>query len=930
MSWGESRDEWIARKESELLAIAATQTKPPGCRGCPLEKRPFVPHQGKIRTAEIVIVLEAPGGDEPAQGIPAVGRAGQRMDAMLDQVGVDRWEQIGSGRLGLTNSFKCCPPYGTPLDQSTMGAVIKQCRSVFLEKELAGRKKPPKVIIAMGNAAMQAMTNQRGITRLRGQVLKSPWLPDVPIVPTFHPAAVLRDPSLSKFVVKDLAYALNDVSVNGFTQRGITTQSLLCLTDDDLDACLFDLKENPQKIFGIDFETSGLGWDANAACLAVSAETEKSWVIPFRWWADDATVQHQGVIWNQIVAFTRSRHARIVEVVREIIGAARLVMIHNAKHDLKYLFKNFGISWWGTEPKLCDTLVWQALLDENISKKLDDLTPMWTDMGRYKSVVADYVKVHPEARTNYCNIPPEVLVAYVAADADAGRRIGLAQLKELKASHLVKYWVNFRRPLIPTLLEMEYHGLLVDRIRHGRFVKAADIRLRDLQAQFRSITGDPDFNPNSPLQLRKHLIDGKGLVSPRITGKGQPSLGKLAIQEMLAVARQDGGQADPVLELLPEHRDLSKMQSTSGRGLLKYLAKDDRLRPDISVGFTVTGRLSSRNPNCQNFPRGDKGVVWTDPKANASELLTVRSLIVAPLGFMIVAGDFSQVELRCAAIFSGDKLMMKLFHEDRDVHLASAAMILGKREILEGTDAHIDWCRKQRPSLFGSRDWLPIRAPETMEWWREFLERQKSQWTPYIVLKAERSLFKSMVFGKLYGATNDKLADITGYDPEYIDQIFGSYWMRFKELKVFLDVTVPNQIEQDQQVVSPWGLIRHFPGGFESSALRGRQERQGVNFLPQSAAAEITNAAMCGIQHEMVRRRMQSRLILNVHDSLIAEAFEGELVQVKRLMIRWMLRPVPQMQHYIFPISLGHGHSLAEAEAEDRVTKHGRFVVEVA
>lgn len=906
---GGDRATWIVEREAILTQIAQRQRKPPGCRGCPLESRPFVPWQGRFRTAPIILLGEGPGGTEPQEGRPFAGRAGARLDEMLASAGLARERAIARGELAIWNAFQCAPPTGETLDPSTMTQVIKHCRGVFLEPAFRRRVTPPKVVITLGNAALQSLTNQRGIMRLRGKVQRSPWLPDVPILPTVHPAAVLRDPALAKLVVPDLGTALTDVAVNGFAEKKITTSSLLVLSGADLVEAERELARAP--LLGVDFETTGLTWDAEAVCVALSSQKERAWVFPFRGWPDRATVAHAGDVWAPLVAFVRRDHDRIAAAVRRILLSARRLAMHNAKHDLKFTYKTLGLSWWTLSRKLYDTLVMQSLIDENLSKKLDDLTPIWTTMGRYKDRVAAYTQKHPEARANYANVPPGELVPYCAADADATRRIAIRQIRALRQERMLGYYVRRRRRLLAALLEGEFKGLLVDQPLLDAFVQASQRHLAEIEAEFRRAANDPTFSVRSNPQLQALLFQRLELPVTLVSGRtGQPSLSRDALVAMQAQ------RPHPLIDKLLDFRAQDKLNGTYGVGLRKFIGTDGRIHPNLAP-FPVSGRLSCRDPNLQNLPRDDKGVQHTDAQGR-TRFITPRRLFIVPKGWVMGVADFSQIELRCAAVLSGDPVMLQLFREERDIHLASAAMILQKEEILEGTPAHVDWCRRHIRACRA----LPPLVAATKHQWERWLAQTRRVWRSAIVLKAERSLFKTVVFGKLYGASNWRLAQMASVTEAYIDDIFNRYWARFAQLKQYLD-GIPELIREERRLVGTHGLIRRFPGGIVEKAVEGHQERQGINFGPQNSAAEITNESWEIIQETFVKEKMRSRLVLTVHDNLLAEIPNEELKVAHRIIVSTMTRPIRELEGYRFPVSVGYGRSMYDAESRQK--PYGRF-----
>ncbi len=334
---------------------------------------------------------------------------------------------------------------------------------------------------------------------------------------------------------------------------------------------------------------------------------------------------------------------------------------------------------------------------------------------------------------------------------------------------------------------------------------------------------------------------------------------------------------------------------------------DGRIRSHLSPGLTVSGRLSSSEPNMQNLPRKEKTLAG----------INVRQCFIAPPGHKLVVADYRQVELVAAAILSGDPVMLQIFREGQDIHLTMAALILGKPVALEGSPEFYEWIRVHIPKTLAKyipRD-LANPTRRERELWDLKVRLYESRWAKQFVTHTERTWFKAVVFGKLYGATDAKLAALSKKPARVVARIFTKYWATFAGLKQWIDRTIQT-INTRQVLTGAYGLKRHFYGGASrTSAEQGRQERQGVNFLPQHVGAELTNGAFAEIQQTFRRQAMRARMVLSVHDENIAECPDEEMETVVRIMTDVMLRPQPEMQGYIFPIKLGVGQNLLAAEA---------------
>ena len=271
----------------------------------------------------------------------------------------------------------------------------------------------------------------------------------------------------------------------------------------------------------------------------------------------------------------------------------------------------------------------------------------------------------------------------------------------LKEEGMLKLFSEVEMPLVPVLAKMEHHGVRVDRSELERLNENLKSEVERLRGEIRKVAGDgnADFNPNSPKQLQKVLFEDLGLTSQKQTKRGA-STDAGTLQKLR-------GEHD-IIDLLLEYREVEKLRSTYGEGLLKEVEDDERIHAVFNQIGARTGRLSSESPNLHNIPvRTEQGRQF-------------RRAFVAPEGSVLVVADYDQIELRCIAHLANDPGLIAAFTAGDDVHVAVASRVfetsspkksplssvLGLKLCLTG------WSMGWRLSVWRSAWTFPTRKPK--------------------------------------------------------------------------------------------------------------------------------------------------------------------------------------------------------------------------
>jgi DNA polymerase I len=358
------------------------------------------------------------------------------------------------------------------------------------------------------------------------------------------------------------------------------------------------------------------------------------------------------------------------------------------------------------------------------------------------------------------------------------------------------------QPLEPVLQRMEHRGVLIDgallRVQSNQLAT----RIRELEAQAHAAAGGP-FALESPKQLQEVLFGKLGLPVVRKTPTGQPSTAEDVLEEL--------AEKYELPRMIMEYRALAKLRSTYTDKLPQQInGATGRVHTCYQQAVAATGRLSSVEPNLQNIP------------IRTPEGRRIRKAFVAPPGWCIVAADYSQIELRIMAHLSGDEGLLRAFTEDRDIHQATAAEILG----------------------------LPLEA----------------------VSSEQRRSAKMINFGLIYGMSAFGLAARLGIERSEAQRYVELYFQRYPGVRRYMEET-RQQARERGYVETVYGRRLYLNDiTARNSALRQGAERAAINAPMQGTAADIIKRAMIEVDRWLSASRIDARLIMQVHDELVFEA----------------------------------------------------------
>ncbi|MDR3774746.1 MAG: DNA polymerase I [Terracidiphilus sp.] len=401
----------------------------------------------------------------------------------------------------------------------------------------------------------------------------------------------------------------------------------------------------------------------------------------------------------------------------------------------------------------------------------------------------------------------------LAAGAAAIQALVPTLLEEVTKTQVERVYREIDLPLAPVLFRMERAGVRIDTAALSRLSEKFSGELGRVGERIFELAGRR-FNVNSPKQLGEVLFVHLGLPAPASRGKGKALSTAQDVLEQLAEQHE-------VPRLVLEFRHLSKLKSNYIDALPLLADAESRVHTTFQAAATATGRLSSVNPNLQNIPiRTELG-------------REIRAAFTASPGTQLLSADYSQIELRLLAHFSGDPLLKKAYAENIDIHTMTASEVFG----------------------------VPIEAMD----------------------KETRGRAKAVNFGIVYGISAFGLAAQLGIPQQEARAYIDRYFARYAGVQAFIAKTL-EQTRREGSVRTLFGRVRPIPDiESRNPNQRGFAERTAINTPLQGTAADLIKLAMIVIDRELTERKLKTRMVLQVHDELLFEVPLEETAEVEML-----------------------------------------------
>jgi DNA polymerase-1 len=527
----------------------------------------------------------------------------------------------------------------------------------------------------------------------------------------------------------------------------------------------------------------------------------------------------------------------VLEQLRPVLENPDLKKIgQNIKYDWLVLNRH-GISLKG----VCfDTMVASYLI--NPSKRAHNLDQIALDFLNHKTISYEEVTGKGKNAIGFDKVPLDKALPYACEDADITLMAADVLKPRLKKIGVMELFEKVELPLIPVLMRMEQKGIFVDTQRLQALSKSFGFQLQQLEQEIYSFAGEK-FNINSSQQLGQILFEKLNLPVQKKTKKRTGYSTDVSVLTTLSTTHELPAH-------ILRHRTLSKLKTTYADALIDLVHPETgRIHTSYNQTVTSTGRLSSSDPNLQNIPIRTK------------EGREIRSAFIPQKGWLLMAADYSQIELRILAHYSNDEILIDAFRKDEDIHTRTASEIF---------------------NIF----------PEMMD---SELRRQA----------------KVINFGIIYGMGPFRLSNELGISQKMAKTYINNYFSRYRGVKKFIDQTIENARETSK-TSTLLGRIRLLPEiNSANKIICQAAERTAINTPIQGTAADLIKVAMINVDNALIEKGLQTAMLLTVHDELVFEVPPDEIHEATQL-VRDIMENVWEL-NVPLKVNIQSGKNWAEA-----------------
>ena len=507
----------------------------------------------------------------------------------------------------------------------------------------------------------------------------------------------------------------------------------------------------------------------------------------------------------------------LVDIFRPLFADPEKIFVgHNVKFDCSVLLR-YGIGL-ASVPR--DTMLEHYCLDAAARHGMDTLAEQY--LG-YRPIPIEKLigeKERGKEQLSMAALKAEDILDYAAEDADVTLQLDDVLRPMVAEAGMLKALELAEEPLIKILIDMERDGVRIDTGALKEYGRELD---RELLALTQGILryAPAGFNPDSPKQLGELLFDRLGIDSSaaKRTVKGQWSTDERTLSKIV--------DAHPVVSTILDYRACSKLKSTYVDKLPTLIDADERVHTTYAQSFTETGRLSSSDPNLQNIPiRTERGKKIR------------RAFVARDERHVIVSADYSQIELRLMAAFSGDKAMLQAFRDGEDIHRDTAS-----------------------------------RVYDVM---------------PAFVTPEQRSKCKMVNFGIIYGISAFGLSQRLKVPRKEAASLIETYFKLYPKVREYMDASIAKAREKGyaETFLGRRRTLRDIDS--RNATARQAAERDAINTPIQGSAADLIKIAMVRVDRALKERRLRAKMVLQIHDELVFDVPEEEVDEVVELARREM------------------------------------------
>ena len=577
---------------------------------------------------------------------------------------------------------------------------------------------------------------------------------------------------------------------------------------------------NQQKSFTFDTETTGI--DANEAeivGMSFAVKAGEAYYVPVPADQDEAR-----------------------KMVQEFKGVMENEKIEKVAQNIKYdalIFK-----WYGVEIKgpFFDTMIVHYILEPTLRHNMDYLSETYL---KYETVhIEDLIGKRGKNQLSMRDVPVEKVTDYAAEDADITLQLKEHLEPKIKEEGFSKLYDEMEAPLVKALIDMEYEGIRIDSdllIDYSKELTQSILKAENSIYEQAGVR----FNIASPKQVGQVLFEKLKIPYRwRKTKTGQYSTNEEKLTELSI--------SNPIIKDILNYRGMAKLQSTYVDALPRMInPRTGRIHSSFNQALAATGRLSSQNPNLQNIP------IRTPEGAKVR-----KAFIPRDDDHVLLAADYSQIELRLIAEISGDEAMLEAFQAGQDIHSATAAKVFG----------------------------VPFEE----------------------VNREQRYRAKTVNFSIIYGAGSTNLSRQLDIKRAEAKELIDNYFRTYQGLQRYMEKTV-EEARQNGYVTTLMGRRRQLRDINSRNALdRSNTERVAINTPIQGSAADMIKLAMVKIHRALKEGNFRTKMVLQVHDELVFDTHKEELEIVKPIIEEGMKNALPDLKVPIL-VEMGVGNNWLEA-----------------
>ena len=845
------------------------------CEKCGLcqKRKNVVNGKGPI-PAKIMLIGEWPGAPEDKTGDVWSGPIGDSTKRLLLKAGIDPREVF------LTTCVRCypvAPPSDNkfaPRFREPTKEEVEACAD-YLEQEIAAVQ--PNVIVPMGTiAAKRILGKVTTIKSTRGIELWSDKY-NCKVMPVYHPSVLARIPAYEGFTVEDFRRIKKSSEYKELTPKKLG-QYMVVETIQQFDDLIARLNTVPA--FSYDIETNSLNFmKGRVLCISFSWKSGTGITLPLtRYegkpeqvtemvkrktrkkingaWVETGfkeVPKTTDIVIDQYFDYWADQQAYVLSKLKDVLGNDVSKIAHNGKFDNKFLIKaGLPVNKFNF-----DTMLAHHLLNENAEGMHDLKECAWnyTEMGGYEDPLEAWFEEKGITRKhrNYAHLPPEMLYKYAAMDADVTFQLQEQFKPRLETENLMPIFNRLVMPLAENLTEVELIGVLLDKPlleKYKLYVsneisrREQELRLKCANYNILQVVED-DFNFNSNDQLAEIFFEKLKLpVKKRTEKSNKPAVDEEVLKDLATMHE--------IPKLVLEYREVMGVMSKYLEGLEKRVDDNYALHSNFLIHGTVTGRLSSSDPNLQNIPRdpifikhddGDK----LDKDGNKGYYVKIKNLFIPRPGYIWIEADYGQAEFRHWANYSQDQDMI------RDIIAADNGT---------GPDIH---------KKTASEAWnIPIEQ----------------------VTKELRDAAKRVVFGIMYGRGAESIAEQCGITVQEAQHIIDMFLKKYPVAAQWLKLAILT-VQKFKQIRNIFGRIRRLPGiDAQKEFIRTEHERLAMNSPIQAAASDMNCNAANRIRRAFKDKGVDGKILILVHDAIYVELLEKDFSQGIDIMRQEMERPI--------------------------------------